>query len=46
LKKQRKKYWTLPQIPREQVPSGKETIKELLEGSTEIKEKAKAHIKK
>jgi hypothetical protein len=36
---------SVPQIPREQVPSGKETSKELLEGSTEIKEKAKAHIK-
>jgi hypothetical protein len=37
---------SVPQIPIEQVPSGKETTKELLEGSTEIKEKAKAHIKK
>ena len=37
---------SVPQIPREQVPSGKETTKELLEGGTEIKEKAKAHIKK
>ena len=37
---------SVPQIPREQVPSGKETTKELLEGSTEIKEKAKAHRKK
>jgi hypothetical protein len=37
---------SVPQIPREQVPSGKETTKELLEGSTEIKEKAKEHIKK
>ena len=37
---------SVPQIPREQVPSGKETTKELLEGSTETKEKAKAHIKK
>lgn len=37
---------SVPQIPREQVPSGKETTKELLEGSTEIKEKAKVHIKK
>ena len=37
---------SVPQIPREQVPSGKETTKELLEGSAEIKEKAKAHIKK
>ncbi|HZA64416.1 MAG TPA: hypothetical protein VE573_16190 [Nitrososphaeraceae archaeon] len=37
---------SVPQIPREQVPSGKETTKELLEGSTAIKEKAKAHIKK
>jgi len=37
---------SVPQIPREQVPSGKEITKELLEGSTENKEKAKAHIKK
>jgi hypothetical protein len=37
---------SVPQIPREQVPSGKETTKELLEGSTEIKGEAKAHIKK
>jgi hypothetical protein len=28
---------SVPQIPREKVPSGKETTKELLEGSTEIK---------
>jgi hypothetical protein len=37
---------SVPQIPREKVPSGKETTKELLEGSTEIKGEAKAHIKK
>ena len=37
---------SVPQIRTEQVPSGRETTKELLEDSTEIKEKAKAHIKK
>jgi hypothetical protein len=37
---------SVPQIPREQIPSGKETTKELLEGSTENKEKAKENIKK
>jgi hypothetical protein len=32
---------SVPQIPREQVPSGEETTKELLEGSTDTKKKAK-----
>jgi hypothetical protein len=32
---------SIPQIPREQVPSGEETTKELLEGSSENKKKAK-----
>jgi hypothetical protein len=36
----------VPQIPREQVPSGKETTKELLEGSSENKKKAKEHVRK
>jgi hypothetical protein len=36
---------SVPQIPREQVPSGEETTKELLEGSEENKKKAKDHIK-
>jgi hypothetical protein len=34
---------SVPQIPREQVPSGEETTKELLEGSSENKKKAKKH---
>jgi hypothetical protein len=37
---------SVPQIPREQDPSGDETTKELLEGSSENKEKAKKHIRK
>ena len=36
---------SVPQIPREQVPSGEETTKELLEGSEENKKKAKDHVK-
>ena len=32
---------SVPQISREQVPSGEETTKELLEGSTDTKKKAK-----
>jgi hypothetical protein len=34
------------QIPREEVPSGKETTKGLLEGSSENKKKAKEHVRK
>ena len=30
---------SIPQIPREQIPSGEETTKELLEGSSENKKK-------
>ncbi|HJY15796.1 MAG TPA: hypothetical protein VJ225_07155 [Nitrososphaeraceae archaeon] len=37
---------SVPQIPREQIPSGKEVTKELLDGSSESKEKAKKHIRK
>jgi hypothetical protein len=32
---------SVPQISREQVPSGEETTKELLDGRTDIKKKAK-----
>jgi hypothetical protein len=37
---------SVPQIPREQIPSGKEVTKELLDGRSESKEKAKKHIRK
>ena len=37
---------SMPQIPKEQVPSGDETTKELLEGSAENKKKAEEHIAK
>ena len=37
---------SVPQIPSEQIPSGEETTKELLEGSSENMEKAREHIKK
>ena len=37
---------SMPQIPKEQVPSGEETTKELLEGSTENKKKAKKYVEK
>jgi hypothetical protein len=37
---------SVPQIPKEQVPSGEETTKELLEGSTENKKKAKKYVEK
>jgi hypothetical protein len=36
----------MPQIPREEIPSGKETTKELLEGSSENKKNAKEHMRK
>jgi hypothetical protein len=32
---------SVPQISREQVPNGEETTKELLDGSTDTKKKAK-----
>jgi hypothetical protein len=37
---------SVPQIPSEQIPSGEETTKELLEGSSENKKKAREHIEK
>jgi hypothetical protein len=37
---------SVPQIPKEQVPSGENTTNELLEGSSENKKKAKEHIRK
>ena len=37
---------SVPQIPKEQVPSGEETTKELLEGSTENKKKVKKYVEK
>jgi hypothetical protein len=37
---------SVPQISREQVPSGEETTKELLEGSTENRKKVKNYVEK
>jgi hypothetical protein len=37
---------SVAQIPKEQVPSGEETTKELLEGSTENKKKVKKYVEK
>jgi hypothetical protein len=37
---------SVPQIPREQIPSGKEVTKELLNGSSANKKRAKKHIRK
>jgi hypothetical protein len=37
---------SVPQIPRRQIPSGEEVTKDLLNGSSENKEKAKKYIKK
>jgi hypothetical protein len=37
---------SVPQIPREQIPSGKEVTKELLNGSSANKKQAKKHIRK
>ena len=37
---------SVPQIPREQIPSGKEVTKELLNGSSENKKQARKHIRK
>jgi hypothetical protein len=44
--KNNKALESVPQIPKEQVPSGEETIKELLEGSTENKKKVKKYVEK
>ena len=37
---------SVPQIPRGQIPSGKEVTNELLDGNSENKKKAKKHIRK
>ena len=37
---------SVPQIPRRQIPSGKEVTKKLLDGTSENKKQAKKHIKK
>jgi hypothetical protein len=37
---------SVPQIPREQIPSGEEVTKELLDGSSENKKEARKHIRK
>ena len=37
---------SVPQIPREQIPSGDEVTKELLDGNPENKKQAKKHVRK
>jgi hypothetical protein len=37
---------SVPQIPRGQIPSGKEVTEELLDGNSENKKKAEKHIRK
>ena len=37
---------SVPQIPRVQIPSGKEVTKELLDGNFENKKQAKKHMRK
>ena len=37
---------SVPQIPREQIPSGKEVTNELLDGNPENKKQAKKHVMK
>ena len=37
---------SVPQIPREQIPSGEEVTKELLDGNPENKKQAKKHVRK
>jgi hypothetical protein len=37
---------TVPQIPREQIPSGKEVTNELLDCNPENKKQAKKHVRK
>jgi hypothetical protein len=37
---------SVPQIPREQIPSGKEVTNELLDGNPENKKQAKKHVRK
>jgi hypothetical protein len=47
LKKQRRKpLESVTQIPREQIPSGKEVTNELLDGNPENKTQAKKHVRK
>jgi hypothetical protein len=37
---------SVPQIPREQIPSGEEVTKDLLDGNPENKKQAKKHVRK
>jgi hypothetical protein len=37
---------SVPQIPKEQIPSGEEVTKELLDGNPENKKQAKKHVRK
>jgi hypothetical protein len=37
---------SVPQIPREQTPSGEEVTKDLLDGNPENKKQAKKHVRK
>jgi hypothetical protein len=37
---------SVPQIPEEQVPNNEETTKELVDGSEDIKKRAKKHTRK
>ena len=37
---------SVPQIPKEQIPSGKEVTKDLLDGNPENKKQAKKHVRK
>lgn len=37
---------SVPQIPREQIPSGEKVTEELLDGNPENKKKAKKHVRK
>ena len=46
LKKQKEALESVPQIPEEQVPSNEETTQELVDGSEDIKKRAKKHTRK
>ena len=37
---------SVPEIPREQIPSGEEVTKDLLDGNPENKKQAKKHVRK
>ena len=37
---------SVPQIPKEQIPSGEEVTKDLLDGNAENKKQAKKHVRK